>query len=397
LEYELKVLEHIIAEVLNPTKIKTENLKDEFLKKWKLNAEKERDRIRDQFTLTAFGRHQQSDLQMYYRKHQAILVQLADMVYNYLQPDSTESIYGLTNEVSILDFYKEISRIPEDLVGFIQTSFPEYFDYGLKVPEVKRWLPAPKIKRNLKVIQKELAKLQVDVGLIKLACFPIEDYFKPEVVISYHGLDYLQTLQQELISFTKKKDKANVNEELCRLLLHLNFNSIRFFNYYILQLEEKAKEYNTIPNLHKFYSLKLKIINQLMVKTGLAYKPGIPSIREQIGSWICEEIYYLEKQCRILQHMDMGKTDSLSNGPKIHTSLSVPHLALAVKLLVESKVITNTNAAELMRLVARNFRTDKQETISEDSLRNKSYSFESSTINRLKDEIIGLMNLVRKY
>mgnify|MGYP003433826677 FL=1 len=129
----------------------------------------------------------------------------------------------------------------------------------------------------------------------------------------------------------------------------------------------------------------------------MVYKPGLPPIRDQIGSWICEELYYLEKQESILNGLAGSKKEVTANQTKVHTSLSVSHLALAVKLLIESKIITNNNSSELLRMVARNFRTDRQEAISEESLKNKLYSFESSTVNRLKDEIIGLMNLVRKY
>ena len=137
--------------------------------------------------------------------------------------------------------------------------------------------------------------------------------------------------------------------------------------------------------------------NQLQLKSGLVFKPGLPSIKDQIGSWICEELYFLEKRQRLLYQAPSQKTEDQVNEPKVQTSLSVAHLALAVKLLIESKVITNKNSSELLRMVARNFKTDRQELISEDSLRNKSYNFESATVNRLKDEIIGLMNLVRKY
>jgi hypothetical protein len=129
----------------------------------------------------------------------------------------------------------------------------------------------------------------------------------------------------------------------------------------------------------------------------LILKPGLPSIKEQVGSWICEELYYTEKRKQISFNVQLQKNGEPSNETKIHTSLSVSHLALAVKLLVESKMITNTNSTELMRIVARNFKTDKQEVISEDSLRNKSYNFEAATVSRLKDEIIGLMNLARKF
>lgn len=374
-----------------------DSLNDEFLGECKLHAENERERIRKQFRVMAFGERQQSDLESYYRKHQAILVQLADIVFNYLQPGRPESIYRLTNEVPIFNFYKEIARIPEDLLDFIEKSFPEYFAHDIKVPEAKRWLMAPEIKRSLKVIQKEAEKSEVDGELIKIACNPLEAYLLPDEVISYHEITYLQELKSELIAFTKKKYKANVNEELCRLLLHLNFNSIHFFSYYILQLQEKSKSCNTVPDLIEYHSLKLKIINQLPVKAGMVYKPGLPPIREQISSWICEELYFLEKQERFLYQGTTQRKEEQLSQMKIHTSLSVSHLAMAVKLLMEAKLITNTNSSDLIRMVARNFRTDRQEVISEESLRNKLYNFETATVTRLKDEIIGLMNLVRKY
>ena len=344
-----------------------------------------------------FGERQQSVLESYYRKHQTILIELADMAFGYLQSEEPESNYRLTNEGPILNVYKEILRIPEELLDFMEKSFPEYFDESLKLPEIKRVQMEPGIKRNLKVLQKELLNGEVDMKLIKIVCRPFEDYLLTGAEISYHDLSYLLVLQRELISFTKQQYEGNVNEQLCRLLLQLNFNSILFFNYYILQLKEKARNCTANTELIAFHSLQLKIINQLPVKTRLVYKPDVPLIREQIGSWLCEELYYLEKQERFLYVEPQSKKELQSNETKVQTSLSVSHLAMAVKLLMEAKLITNTNSSDLIRMVARNFRTDRQEVISEESLRNKLYNFESATVNRLKDEIIGLMNLVRRY
>ncbi len=397
MKYELKVLEHIITVVLNPTRIKRDNLNDEFLSECKLHAEAEKERIRMQFTLMFFGENQEAQLKSYYGKHQAILIQLADIVFKYLQPGESESIYQLTNEISIINFYKEISRIPEDLLNFMEMNFPEYFDTEKKVPDAKRRLMMPEIKRNLKLIKNELGKFEIESTLIKITCSPLEDYLSPEPNITYRDLAYLKELQKQLIYFIGKKNKVNANSQLCRLLLYLNFNRLRFFNYYILQIEEEAKNCTDIAGLIAFYSLKIKLINQQPVKPGVVLKPGLPSIKDQVGSWLCEELYYIEKRQQLLPKIDPQKSEVQSTGTKIHTSLSVSHLALAVKLLIESKLICNTNSTELMRIVARNFKTDKQEVISEDSLRNKSYNFEAATVSRLKDEIIGLMNLARKY
>jgi hypothetical protein len=103
----------------------------------------------------------------------------------------------------------------------------------------------------------------------------------------------------------------------------------------------------------------------------------------------------LEKKQKLFSPVIIQGEKNQDNSGKIHTNLSVSQLALGVKLLVDAKVITNKNSTELMSMVARSFKTDRQEVISEDSLRNKSYNFETATVEKLKDKIIGLLNMAR--
>ena len=48
-------------------------------------------------------------------------------------------------------------------------------------------------------------------------------------------------------------------------------------------------------------------------------------------------------------------------------------------------------------MVAQNCKTDRIENISEDSLRNKYYNIDKGTADKMKDVVINLLNLVRKY
>jgi hypothetical protein len=48
-------------------------------------------------------------------------------------------------------------------------------------------------------------------------------------------------------------------------------------------------------------------------------------------------------------------------------------------------VIVNSNYTELLKIVAQNFKTDRIENISEDSLRNKYYNVEKGTADKMKD------------
>ena len=244
----------------------------------------------------AFAERKQKMLESYYQKHQAMLVKLADSIYQYLNPEGPVSIQRLTNDELVLQFYKKVMQVPLDLLDFIEQHLPEYFDHGCKVPESKRWQHAPEIKRELNGLKKELEKLDIYGGLIKIVFSPFEQYLLTGELISYREMTYLLKLQSELRSFTKIKHIQNAEVELCQLLLQLNFNSIRFFNYFIERMQERSRLFISLPDLIEFYSLELKIINQLTVKPGLVYKHELPAISEQIGSWICEELYFLEKK-----------------------------------------------------------------------------------------------------
>jgi hypothetical protein len=122
----------------------------------------------------------------------------------------------------------------------------------------------------------------------------------------------------------------------------------------------------------------------------------MPTIKEQVRTWISEELLYLNKQKELMIIAD-GSEDEQPNDEKIQTTLSVADLSLGVKLLLESKMINNKNPSELIRLVARNFKTDRNDVISENSIRNKYYTVESGSLISMREVLTGLIKLVRQY
>jgi len=397
LEYELKGLEHIITVVLNTQKLNLERLNEEFINEIKQRADIEKEVIKKQFINVVFLSTQESYLELYFHQHQTALVQLADIIFNYLKPKGPESIFRITNDIAIVNLYKYLYECLEALLNFIRKNYTKYFDQDGKMPETYRWAMAKEIKSNLNQIKKELNKMRVDVEFIKIISNPYEKYLFPEIAISYREFSYLKELRGELLHSFGKKDKTNFSEMISNLLLHMNFNSKRFIKYFVTRIEVKAKSYDNIPDQIKYYSLKMKLLNQVPAKHGYIFTNQHLSIRDQVGSWISEELYYL-KTCQQLKYQSPSQNYQQEHKEtKLHTSLSVAHLSLAVKLLIDARLITNTNLSEVIKMVARNFRTDNAEQISEDSLRNKSYSFETATVNRVKDEVIGLLNLMKRY
>lgn len=395
LENQLMALEHLITQELNPANLKPDTLNEAFINKCRRSANTEKDRIKNQFASVIFNPGSENLIEIYFRHHQTALVKLADTVFNYLQQKKTDSIYRVTKKSLVINFYKEILRVPEELLQFIAANYPGYFNNEMKIPEAEKWQLVPEIKGSLKKIRAALSKTDLNEKVLEITCEPIEAVLSLTINTTYRELVYVKALINELQHFINRKNSSNINEEFSQLLLYLNYNRLRFFNYYIQELKDTADHFNTIHDRIDFYSLQLKLINQLPVKPGLIYKPGSPPLKEQIGNWICEELYYLEKKQRLHFPVTMLDDKNPDKSGKIHTNLSVSQLALGVKLLVDAKVITNKNSTELMSMVASTFKTDRQEVISEDSLRNKSYNFEAATVEKLKDKIIGLLNMAR--
>ena len=395
LENELTTLEHLITRVLNPANLKPGKLNNAFISECRLLANNEKERIKNRFATVIFNPGSENLIEIYFRHHQTALVKLADTAFNYLQQKTAENIYPLTNKSLIINFYKDILRVPEELLQLIAENYSGYFNTGIKIPDAEKWQLAPEVKRKLKQIRAALRKTDLNEKVLEITCEPIETLLSATVETTYRELAYLKALINGLQHFISRKNSSNINKQFSHLLLYLNYNKLRFFNYYIQELKETGDHFNTINDQIDFYSLQIKLINQLPVKPGLIYKPELPPLKEQIGSWICEELYYLEKKQKLIFPVTIQGDKNQNNSGKIHTNLSVSQLALGVKLLVDAKIITNKNSTELMSMVARSFKTDRQEVISEDSLRNKSYNFEVSTVERLKDKIIGLLNMVR--
>lgn len=396
MEYELKTLENVL-EILHPDKLKRESINASFIGKYKRIAYTEKERIKMQFIQSGFEPGSEKRIELYVRQHQRSLVKLADTVYYYIHPKGKGSIYRISKETAIIKFYKEIYNCIEWLLNFLEHRYAVYFDKEAKIPEECKQFILPEFTRNKNLIENELTKKELSPNFVNIIIHPFEDCLLSDAEITYRELFFLKELQREIIELLKKPGQRNYSEEINNLFLYLNFNSIRFFNFYIIQLEETAKKCNGTVELIEFYSLKMKLINQLLIKPGLVYKVDLPSIRNQIGTWITEELYYLEKQRQLLLIEPLQKNLPMDNESKVHTSLSVAHLSLAVKLLIDAKVITNRNSREVIKMVARNFRTDKREQISEDSLYNKTYNIEPATLDGMKDVIIGLMNLVKRY
>ena len=392
-KYELRELDEIIPVKLKPRNFNRQQNKAAFFKKCAATVLEEVKRIRTHLLDDVLNCENEQRIIFYVQEHQHACTTLSDMLQEYVNPDSAESVYTLPALKPFIDDYKSLLTAIEALNAFIRNKFIHWYDNGFKITDHLRQQYIGKIESNLTTLIATLEENEISPALSVLTIEPFKKFVNIRTGICSHDLDYFFYYQAALTSFLNKGCISN--DHLQAFLCSCNYNSNAFLEYYFKV--EKPAEHEPIAYQIKFYYRQLKLMNQLHVTASIKYDPSLPDVKERISTWLREEINFLEKQQQPEQLLPVCNGAPVSTSGKLHTSLSVSNLSLGIKLLLDTGIIKTNNTKALIKVIAGNFRTEKSETISEISLRNKIYNIETAAATGMKDIIITLLNEVRKY
>lgn len=179
------------------------------------------------------------------------------------------------------------------------------------------------------------------------------------------------------------------------LLIYLNFNHPAFIAYLIDKLSQEVNDQESQQEKVLKLKFRQKGFNQMNCRPGVALHKDIVPVKEQIITWIEEEIIFLQSESNVLKQtiIDEQKND---HELKINTSLSVPQLAYFIRLLVENKTITNINQTEILKFFSLHFTSLKRESMSYGHLRSQYYKIEMPAVESIKSLLLALVNLSRK-
>jgi hypothetical protein len=184
---------------------------------------------------------------------------------------------------------------------------------------------------------------------------------------------------------------------LLDLLIYLNFNNYRFFNYYIAIIRKDLKETDTICQQLEKLSWWSKTINQGQTKPMVVYKIKNHSAKEQLVNWLFEEMAYFEMK----HHLANGFAQKVTPVPKsnaiVTTTISVKQLAFLIRLYYDSGTIKSDNQTELLNQIAAGIKTERKEAVSQQSLRARYYNIDENTKLMVKELLLTLVNLIHKY
>ncbi|MCG8311053.1 MAG: hypothetical protein MI975_26940 [Cytophagales bacterium] len=392
---ELEILEELVKNNLTAFKPNV-ILEKEAYEKIKEVISNETDRIKKAFVKKAFSWKKEKQVEFYIQYHQEVVVNLIDHVLEHIGPKAIGSIYKISELKNRLNLCKIIYQSLEHLLNYIERHFSKYFNQDAKSPESYRYIVHRDIKQKVPDIRYKLESKQADKRLLSIAFSPLDDFVEGvhRKEVSYRKLIYLKKLLNELTDHARsdlENDKLDL--QLCIALCYLNFNTNKFYRFCTKEITRNIHEQESLSEQIEKLAYFLKLNNQIQVKPGFSWHPKARSFQEQLSEWISEELYYLEKRKQLFS---TSNSIEVQKDFKFKTDLSVPQLAFYLKLMMETGVIKNKNALEVIRFTSGIVQTKHTENVSWGSLRTKYYQPERHAVEVIKGVVIEFLNQIRK-
>ena len=312
---------------------------------------------------------------------QSVITRLLDQLFTIEQKQMED-----TQKVSI----ELISENVKEVFEFIKEYFSSYFDYTQKVPSYL----LSYFKESLKTNAESLKQLAVNNGIemeeIGLIVAEIIEHTITEssTINTYSQINYYRDIFHQFLSGDGTLTASFIRDTLYKF----NYNSESFIINEYERLNKACGQLHSIKEKIGLLSYELKKVNQFFGTPKNGFLQFVPSVKEQVGNWIIEEIRFLEKGTLPIEYANtLSESDN-----KIHTSLSVAKLAVIIRLLVVDKIIINRTVAPMLRIVTKTFSTLQKDDISIGSLETKYHAPDKATINAVKDILFKWINILGK-
>jgi len=386
--YQLTTLEQWVRLTIAPEIIKDSTEED--LKGYIQFANVEKDRICGYFRDKAIGKPPEPSLQ-FIHTHQVSIANLIDVLMGYTKMEQVL----ITQAMAI--FYRSICLMLEEVIRFVEAHLPGYFNNEAIVTTINAEQARKELSNALQELQPIAQHPGMDEALYSMTVRTIRQFINEGGSVTYRQLKYMQELAHCLKQLIYLDAGANITYELHLILLQLNFNHSRYVLHYTYWLDAKIlKIPDRMCRLDEL-SRQIKSIEQLEVNPELIFNPKLSPLKDQLLSNIKLTYQYLLTEDKPLNHAIIEQIEKPAAAkPKIRLSISVPVLALFLKLLIRGGVILNESRHEIFKIIVDNFTTVKSERLSYGSLKGKYNKVPSSAYMSIKTILDKLRELLRE-
>src|SRR5258706_2977535 len=353
IKYELQELEQLL-----PTGSSQHHTKNDAMLNQAVRFET--DRIMQTLALDALTLQNEDHVTRYIQYHQYAIGRLMDKAVELLSGDNS----------GYKDFYPVYYGCLEALWSLVECYFAKYFDQDAKAPESHIAETKKSVKEGLKKFQAALANRNADPRLIDLLLRVLKSINdkSPDRKITYRKVMYVKEVQKELSGLLDSASEIiDIDESLRQVMYYLNYNSYRVLTYHAHYITSLLDVAETRTDKVEKLSFMLKTINQVQIKPGLKYHPHGLSLKDQLTNYLVEELEYQERLQQVTKNSP--EAHEPASGFKLKFTTSVAQMAYLLKVLLETKIILNTNLSQVIHFLVKYAVTKRSETISHGSFR----------------------------
>ncbi|MFA6083422.1 hypothetical protein [Mucilaginibacter sp.] len=204
----------------------------------------------------------------------------------------------------------------------------------------------------------------------------------------------LRTVDQDyfnhLSALILKMDKFDTRQ-LMDLLITNDFNLAEFFHYCINYWRNRMSD---IPGLHEQQEMLLiekDMLYNLHIDKGLRMPDASSVLYDDLSGFLSEKYQYVKQLLRLRREAAMD-TEKARAGVRFLMNLPVPQFGLFIRMQIEKGLLPKEKVGELFSFFALHFYTPHTLFISAESLQKKSTNVEFSTAQKMKSQLIGMLN-----
>ncbi|PSL40532.1 hypothetical protein CLV51_1311, partial [Chitinophaga niastensis] len=298
------------------------------------------------------------------------------------------------------NLYKIIYSNLAELLFFLEQKFARYLDIDCKIPASYLITAQAKFQQDIEVLKESFAALNIDGQLLSIALLPFTEFLNASHTaysITYQQLLYLREMGKSLFELLDASEEGeDLTDKLQGLLLYLNFNGIRHFQYWTSIVSSEIESLSTTrEKLDRLMFLQKKI-SQATVKPGFIFNRLRAPLQSKMQSWLAEEIGYQKERGSLSSNVHLPDELSRWKDFKIQTVFSVPQLGHILKLLLDSGLYLNKNRSEVLDFFSHFFTSVKQDNVSPGSLRSNFYKDNAAVSKAVRDILMDLVNRSHK-
>lgn len=373
-----------VDQALSPSALMSRDLSPEDFARWIVYSENKGAKWKISISSYMLGHSATNDKKQFLKAQQQQLVSLINQVNQYLFKGMRLWSFS-PHAPRIKNLYVSVLNTFEDLLNYAEKYFSEFYDETVRISDFRIKKILPELRNLTNEFQNLLDTANIDSELSIIILKGIRAISMPGK-LSNASLKYIYKLVQQVSSLTTLNKQTLVD-----LLIANDFNRPEFYLYLTNRMSMKLERIDGLHEQLEYIIQQSDELERVRPPFDCRFNVDECSLKEELHSFFEAKTTYLEK---LLRHRRLAMQDKVDADKafRLLLDMTVPQVALFIRVMKETQVILKTGITEVCTFFAMHFYTDKSLFISSTNLLKRSTDVEFATALKLWDTLIAMEN-----